>query len=189
MMENLRKYIKNTMRKMVFENDNTNLILYHGSKSKQIHNLFYDNQFYTVNDYIASNYAYNFGGLMYEVQISKLNPFELNDYDEQKESEKHLQMMNLLTQLYDKDVALNYKKRYFTPSPSSTFGKYGWEPLINWCKENDYDSIKFNDESFDTFIHDTTYLIFNGNKPKIVGVYAVEDAVESNFSKEFQKIQ
>lgn len=189
MMENIRKHVKNIVCKVLVENDNSNLVLYHGSKSRKIYNTFYDNQFYTVNDYIASNYAYNFGGLMYEVQISNLNPFELKDYDEQKESEKHLQMINLLTHLYDKDVAMNYKKRYFTPSPSSTFGEYGWEPLILWCKENNYDSIKFNDESFDTAIRDTTYLIFNGNKPKIIGVYTVEEAVESNFSKEFNKIQ
>jgi hypothetical protein len=32
-------------------------------------------------------------------------------------------------------------------------------------------------------------LIFDGNKPKIIGVYEVEDAVESNFSKDFKKIK
>jgi hypothetical protein len=96
-------------------------------------------------------------------------------------SEKYNEMVDLLRTLYDDNVANNYERRYFTPSPSSTFSEYGWTPLINWCKDNGYDSIKFHDESFDTFVRDITYLIFDGNKPKIIGVYEVEDAVESNF--------
>jgi hypothetical protein len=94
-----------------------------------------------------------------------------------------------LRTLYDDNVANNYERRYFTPSPSSTFSEYGWTPLINWCKDNGYDSIKFHDESFDTFVRDITYLIFDGNKPKIIGIYEVGDAVESNFSKDFKKIK
>jgi hypothetical protein len=171
------------------QNTDTNLILYHGSNNRKIFNNFFDDQFYTVNDYIASNYAYNFGGLMYEVKVNKLNAFELKGYNKLRESDKYNEMINLLTNLYDEGVAHFYERRYFSPSPSSTFGKYGWKPLIDWCKKNGFDSIKFQDESFDTFVRDITYLIFDGNKPKINSVYEVEDAVESNFSKDFKKIK
>jgi hypothetical protein len=75
----LRKFIKTTLRKYLNENtiNDNNLILFHGSNSRKIYDYLFDNQFYTVNDYIASNYAYNFGGLMYEVKVSNLKPFEL----------------------------------------------------------------------------------------------------------------
>lgn len=186
---NLRKHIKSAIRERLIEEINSNLILYHGSNNRKIYDKFYDNQFYTVNDYIASNYAYNFGGLMYEVKVSDLKPFELKSYHITRESEKYNEMLDLLRTLYDDNVANNYEQRYFTPSPSSTFGGYGWKPIINWCKDNGYDSIKFHDESFDTFVRDITYLIFDGNKPKIINIYEVEDAVESNFSKDFKKIK
>lgn len=173
---------------MIVETKGGNLVLYHGSDNRKVYNKFFDNQFYTVNDYIASNYTYNFGGLMYEVEVSNLNTFELKSYNIRRENEKYNEMINFLTNLYDEDIAYNYERRYFTPSPSSTFGKYGWNPLIDWCKKNGYDSIKFYDESFDTFVTDITYLIFDGDRPKIIGIYEVEDAVDSNFSKDFKKI-
>jgi hypothetical protein len=190
-MKDLKQFIKTTIREFLNEtqNNDSNLILYHGSNNRKIYNKFFNEQFYTVNDYIASNYAYNFGGLMYEVKVSNLKPFELKGYHISRESEKYNEMVDLLRTLYDDNVANNYERRYFTPSPSSTFSEYGWTPLINWCKDNGYDSIKFYDESFDTFVRDITYLIFDGNKPKIIGVYEVEDAVESNFSKDFKKIK
>jgi hypothetical protein len=190
-MKDLKQFIKTTIREFMNEiqNNDSNLILYHGSNNQKIYNKFYNNQFYTVNNYIASNYAYNFGGLMYEVKVSNLKPFELKGYHIYRESEKYNDMVDLLITLYDDNVANNYEQRYFTPSPSSTFGEKGWTPLINWYKDNGYDSIKFYDESFDTFVRDITYLIFDGNKPKIIGVYEVEDAVESNFSKDFKKIK
>src|SRR5690606_42058994 len=125
------------------QNNDSNLTLYHGSNNRKPYNKFLNDQFYTVNDYIASTYAYNFGGLMYEVKVSKLKPFELKDYHINRESEKYNEMVDLLRTLYDDNVANNYEKRYFAPSPSSTFSEYGWSPLINWCKDNGYDSIKF----------------------------------------------
>jgi hypothetical protein len=187
----LRKFIKTTLRKYLNENtiNDNNLILFHGSNSRKIYDYLFDNQFYTVNDYIASNYAYNFGGLMYEVKVSNLKPFELKSYHKIRDSEKYDEMVALLKTLYDDNVADNYENKYFTPSPSYTFGEYGWEPMIEWCKKMGYNSIKFYDESFDTFVQDITYLIFDGNKPKIINVYEVEDAVESNFSKDFKKIK
>ena len=190
-MKDLKQFIKTTIREFLNEtqNNDSNLILYHGSNNRKIYNKFFNEQFYTVNDYIASNYAYNFGGLMYEVKVSNLKPFELKGYHIRRESERYNEMVDLLRTLYDDSVVNNYERRYFTPSPSSTFSEYGWTPLINWCKDNGYDSIKFYDESFDTFVRDITYLIFDGNKPKIIGVYEVEDAVESNFSKDFKKIK
>ncbi len=187
----LRHFITENIRKLINEghlNGDNNLTLYHGSNNQKIYTHFLDNQFYTVNDYIASNYAYNFGGLMYEVHVSSLKPFELKSYNESREPEKYRFMINLLTELYDDRVAENYKNRYFTPSPSSTFMNHGWTPMINWAKENGYDSLKFTDESFDTFVHDTTYLIFKDNHIKIKAVYDVTEAVESNFSKPMKKI-
>lgn len=189
------KIINKKIRKILKENidldtsQESNLVLLHGSNNQKIYDRFYDNQFYTTNDYIASNYAYNFGGIMYEVKIENLNSFELKSYHRKNEFEKFSKMVSLLKQLYDEDVSNNYENRYFTPSPSSTFGKYGWNPIIEWCKKNGYDSIKFYDESFDTFVRDVTYLIFDGNKPKIIGIYKVEKAVESNFSDNFEKIK
>ena len=78
-MKDLRQFIRTTIREFLNEtqNNDSNLILYHGSNNRKIYNKFFNEQFYTVNDYIASNYAYNFGGLMYEVKVSNLKPFEL----------------------------------------------------------------------------------------------------------------
>ncbi len=190
LVEDLRNTIKTTLRKYINENSDsrTDLILYHGSNNRKIYDTFFDNQFYTVNDYIASNYAYNFGGLLYEVSVSNLKPFELKSYHKEREHDNYYKMVDLLTNLYGEDVANNYKNRYFTPSPSWTFGDYGWSPLVNWCKQNGYDSIKFYDESFDTFVSDITYMIFDGSKPRILNIYEVEDSVESNFTKDFKKI-
>ena len=190
-MRDLRQSIRTIIREFSNEKitSDTDLILYHGSNNHKIYDKLFDNQFYTVNDYIASNYAYNFGGLMYEVKVSNLNPFELKGYHRFRESEKYDEMVDLLKTLYDDDVATRYENYYFTPSPSSTFYNYGWKPMIDWCKKNGYDSLKFYDESFDTFVQDITYLIFDGDKPKILSVYEVEDAVESRFSKNFKKIK
>jgi len=185
----LNEYFKlNESLNEISGNVEANIILFHGSNNRKIYDKFYNNQFYTVNDYIASNYAYNFGGLMYEVKVRDLKPFVLEDYDIDRDNEKYNQMVNLLTTLYGKDVSNNYEKRYFSPSPSSTFGEKGWKPLINWCLENGYDSIKFHDESFDTFVNDISYLIFDGSKPEILNIYEVEEAVESNFTQNFKKI-
>lgn len=165
-----------------------NLRLFHGSNSEKIFGKFRDDQFFTTNDYIASNYAYNFGGFMYEVMVDRLKPFELMGYDRRRESGKHNDMVNLLRGLYGDGVANAYVERYFFPSPSVTFGEQGWGPIIEWSISNGYDSLKFIDESFDTFIRDISYLIFDGGKVDIIGVYDVEDAVNSNFAKEFVKV-
>ena len=76
-MKDLKQFIKTTIREFLNENKNndSNLILYHGSNTQKIYDRFYDNQFYTLNEVIASTYAYNFNGLMYEVKVNKLNPF------------------------------------------------------------------------------------------------------------------
>jgi hypothetical protein len=175
--------------KQIMEADKGEIMLYHGSNNRDIYTKFHDNQFYTVNDYIASNYAFNFGGLMYKVKVSNLNPYELKSYSPSRDPENYENTISLLTNLYDEDVAGRYAQRYFTPSPSSTFHPYGWHPIIKWCKENGYDSIKFVDESFDTYVHDTSYVIFDGSRVNIVAVYEVEDAVNSNFSGEFKRIK
>jgi len=130
----MKHHIKTTLREFLTESQSS-LILYHGSNNREIYDRFFDKQFFTINDYIASNYAYNFGGLMYEVKVNNLNPFELRGYNEIRESDKYNEMVNLLTELYDVNVAHNYKQKYFTPSPSSTFVEDGWNPLINWCKK------------------------------------------------------
>lgn len=183
------RYLKKFNEKYVIESEQYNLRLYHGSNNRKIYDKFFDNQFYTVNDYIASNYAYNFGGLMYEVKVDKLNSFKLISYNVRREPEKYYKMVELLKNLYDENVAISYEQRYFTPSPSYTFGEKGWSPIINWCKNNGYDSIEFYDESFDTYVRDITYLIFDGETPEIVNIFTVEDAVESNFRNDFKKIK
>lgn len=179
-----------SIRKTLSESiDDSNLVLWHGSNSRKLINNFYDNQFYTVNDYIASNYAYNFGGLLYEVKVASLNSFELNDYDKNRHPEKYTKMLSILKTVYGESVANRYENKYFSPSPSSTFGQQGWDPIIKYCKKIGHDSIKFTDESFDTLVHDVTYLIFNGNAPRILNIYEVEDAVESNFDADYKKIK
>jgi hypothetical protein len=177
-------HIKTTIREFLNENLDSNLTLYHGSNNTELYDKFHDNQFFTTNDYIASNYAYNFGGLFYEVKVNALKPFELLAYHKTRDAEKYEETIALLRELYDEDVVYNYEQHYFTPSPSVTFMQYGWAPIIEWSKKNGYDSLKFIDESFDTYVHDTTYLIFDGNKAKIQGIFDIEDAVESNFSKD-----
>jgi len=188
-MKNIREFIRETIRQQLNENtQESNLILYHGSNTQKIFNHFHDNQFFTVNDYIASNYAYNFGGLMYKVKVNSLNPFELKSYHSTRELDKYQETIDLLKKLYNDEVANMYEKHYFIPSPSTTFGSLGYDPIIKWAKSNGYDSLRFMDESFDTYVRDITYLIFDGNKPNIIDILKVEDAVESNFSKDFESV-
>ena len=49
-----------------------------------------------------------------------------------------------------------------------------YDPLIKYAKENGYDSLKFWDESFDTFVKDWAYIIFDCSKVKIVEIYEVD---------------
>ena len=171
------------------ENVYKDLILFHGSNNQKIITKFYDNQFYTVNDYVASTYAYNFNGLMYEVKVKNLNSFELIPYNRYKQKDEHDKMVTLLSNLYNENVGREYERNYLLPSASRNFGEYGWTPLIDWCKENGYNSIKLYDESYDVGISDITYIIFDGNKPKIINIYDVNEAIESNFAKPFKKIK
>ena len=106
-----------------------------------------------------------------------------------KHPKRHEEMVELFKSLYDNVVADKYKKRGLYPSASNTISPYDFTPLIKWAKDNGYDSLKFMDESYDRSLTDMTYIIFDGNKPKICGVYDVEDAIESNFSKDFKKIK
>ncbi len=184
----INKIVKESINEWLNE-QSSNLTLYHGSNGKEIFSSFYDNQFFTVNDYIASNYAYNFGGFMYEVSVSHLNPFELQGYNQFKNPNEYNFMIDLLDKLYGETTSSHYERMYFTPSPSYTFGERGYEPIIKWAKENGYDSLKFVDESFDTFVHDITYIIFDGSKAKILSIFDVEDAVNSNFRIDFKKIK
>lgn len=147
-----------------------NLQLYHGSSTQERFTSFFDGQFYTVNEYIAESYAENFGGSVYTVQVQGLVALELVDYDVNINKDKHDAMVALLRSIYGEDVAENYSKRCFWPSPSATFGEKGWQPIIDWAKLNGYNAIIFIDESFDTFVRDTTYLIFDGTLPKIIDV-------------------
>ena len=186
----MRQIIKKVIREVLNENVYKDLILFHGSNDQKIITKFYDNQFYTENDYIASTYAYNFNGLMYEVKVKNLNSFELVPYNRYRQKDEHDKMVTLLSNLYNENVGREYERNYLTPSASRVFSAYGgWTPLIDWCKENGYDSIKFTDESFDVYIHGITYIIFDGNKPKINNIYEVYDAFESNFDKPFKKIK
>lgn len=162
------------------ENDRSGLILYHGSDEGKPFSKFNNDQFFTVNDYIACNYAENKGGLVYKVNVDKKylrNTLELKgnylrlDGESMKtiEPKQYELEYNLVKKLYGDSALGDWLKRGFYPSPAHVFsGDY--KPLINWAKNNGYDSIKFFDESFDTFVRDITYIIFNGNNIKIIDV-------------------
>ena len=154
------------------EKNNTNLTLYHGSNDNKEFKRFDDYQFYTVNDYIACNYAENNGGLLYKVSVNNLNSLELkgNYYGmDKREPELYKFEYNLIKNLYGDDELNYWINRGFTPSPAYTF-RGNWDPIIKWAKNNGFNSLKFRDESFDTFVKDDTYLIFDGNNIKILDV-------------------
>ena len=199
-MINSRKIINEVVANFVNGNKSKNLTLYHGSDNRKIYNSFFDNQFFTVNDYIASNYAYNNGGYMYKVLVS-LNPLNLIENRDRMENSKgevgkggpytsgtDYFIVELMGTLYGDD-AVDYMKKYGFNNhlPNIVDGDY--EPLIKYAKSNGFDSLLFIDESFDAMIKDSTYIIFDGKKPKIVNVYDVDDAVDSNFSVDFKIIK
>lgn len=168
--------IKTIIQEFLIEHvTNNKLILYHGSNSTKIFNKILNNQFFSINDYLAASYAYNLNGLLYQVEINNLNYFELQSFDKHENPDKYEDMVVLLTTLYNKNIANNYIKRYFTPSPTYTFEDFGWQPIIDYCKEQGYNSIKFIDESFDKNVRDVSYLIFDGNKCKILNIYNIDD--------------
>jgi hypothetical protein len=189
-MKILRVIIKNNLKKFLNENSKENdLILYHGSDSKKIFKKFYDNQFFTVNDYIASSYAYNRNGFLYKVSVKKLNPFELeSNYVKlsgktmkDEKPDKYELISKLLKDFYGEEVLNNWIRYGFYPSPSYAFHFHekGWTPIIDWAKKNGYDSFKFIDESLDTFIKDRSYMIFDGSIPKILEIFDIHEAFES----------
>lgn len=174
----LKKLISPLILNTLNEEQTSNLILYHGSDSLKKYDRFLDNQFYSVNDYIASNYAENNGGLVYKVKVNKLKPFKLvGNYAmsggrgmKTEEPEQYKLEYNLISKLYGEQSLDLWLKRGFNPSPAYVFGG-DWTPIIKWARTNGYDSLQFIDESFDTFVRDVTYLIFKGSKVKILDVF------------------
>ena len=182
--------IKKTFAHMLKEDSQTSMTLYHGSDNQKIYDKFNDNTFFTVNDYIASNYAYNNGGFMYKVKVNINNSLELKgNYHnmETKEPGVYKFEYNLMKKLYGEEGLKYWLNRGFYPSPAYTFNG-DFTPIINWAKANGYDSIKFMDESSDKGVRDITYIIFDSNKVEIVDVYDVVDAFETNFTKDFKKL-
>ena len=159
------------------EDTKTELILYHGSGENKPIQKFHNNQFYTINDYIACNYAENNGGLVYKVKASIKKTLELKgnyvrlggESMKTIEPKQYNLEYDLIKKLYGNSALEFWTRHGFNPSPANVFsGDY--TPLINWAKENGYDSVKFFDESFDTFVRDITYIIFNGDDIKILEI-------------------
>jgi len=175
----LRKFIATTIREYLNEQEigGSGLILYHGSGEDKPFEKFNNNQFFTVNDYIACNYAENNGGLLYKVKTDIRKTLELKgNYVslggksmKTIEPEQYELEYSLVKKLYGDSALEHWLNHGFNPSPAHVFnGDY--TAIINWAKNNGYDSIKFFDESFDTFVRDITYIIFNGNNIKIIDV-------------------
>lgn len=163
------------------END-TNLILFHGSSSQsKLFENFKDNQFFTTNDYIAHNYAYNQGGYLYETKVNSLNPFGVFDNQERltkRNGGGYIAgtdpfWIELLGKLYDKNTVEFYQSYGFSRGLGNLTDNNPL-PLCNYAKQRGYDSLKFVDESFDGFVRDMCYIIFDGHKPKIIAVYRVD---------------
>lgn len=164
--------INEQYKHVVNEEITTNNILYHGSGDDVPFKKFYDNQFFTVNDYIANNYAYNNGGLVYKVKANISNSLELKgNYHgmDKREPNRYEFEYNLIKKLYGDDALDYWDKRGFNPSPANTFNG-DWRPIIEWAKSNGYDSIKFIDESFDKAVRDMSYIIFDSNRIEILNV-------------------
>ena len=183
------------------ESSTTITKLFHGSNSLNIIKKFNDNQFFTTNDYIAMSYAYNGGGLYYEVEAS-LNPLIIKeDYNRMPRTHSgHILsgtdsfILNLLGNLYGEKTVERYEKRGIPNSLSyllqQEFGEMpNYTPLIEYAKKNGYNSLIFNDESFDTFVTGDGYIIFDGSDIEIKGIYDITEHFESRFVKEPIKIQ
>ena len=170
----------------------TNLILFHGSSTNNIITDFHDNLFWTVNDYIAASYAYNLGGLMYEIKIN-LNPFIIEEKWDNLEKREgggviggtDQELIDLLDKLgYNKEITTNgwttenpikLYQRIALSRGFSTVINNNFEPLIKYAKNLGYDSLKFRDEDYAAYIRDDTYIIFDGSKIKnIMDVYDVD---------------
>jgi hypothetical protein len=177
------KHKEMAIKRYIVENINNkterNLTLYHGSNTEEIIETFHDNQFFTANDYIANNYAYNWGGLIYEVKVNSLKPLFLKgNYKmfggrsmQTEEPEQYELEYNMVKKLYGDKALQSWLSRGFYPSPSYVFYNKGYEPVIEFAKKLGFDSLKFIDESFDTFVKDITYVIFNGRSVEIVKSY------------------
>lgn len=172
---------------------NDTLILYHGSGSETIFNKFNDNQFFTPNDYIAMCYAYNRGGLLYEVLPDKLNPLILlEDRDRMKENSSGRKLVGsdtfineLFLKLYSNDVLETYHKYGLQYQSFSFIINSNYEPLIKYAKLHNFNSLKFWDESFDTYVKDYSYMIFDSDDLIINKIYDV-DYIQGEFVKNFK---
>jgi len=161
-------------------------ILYHGSDSMKPFIKFKDNQFFSENDYIATTYAFNHGGLLYKVSVN-LNPFEFIENPSRMSNSKgdigkggpyimgtDYFINNLIEELYGKEASNRYKERGLYPGPAYTLTDNNYLPLIEDAKSKNFNSLKFWDESFDLGIRDICYIIFNGEDIKIDSIYEVD---------------
>jgi hypothetical protein len=188
---NLRKYIRSILSEAIqkesLKSDSllieseSNLILFHGSSTDKPITTIYDNQFYTAVDTIAASYAFNKGGLLYKVSVSKLNPFEIKEDDNRMTRLNSGPLLSgsdkfwydIFYELYGKNTADYFSEVGFVYGLGKVVnGDVG--PLIKLAKSKGYDSLKFMDESFDVSIVGMSYVIFDGSKAKIKNVYEID---------------
>lgn len=150
------------------------ITMYHGSGTKADIKQFYDNQFFTPNDYIAENYAENQDGKTHKVYISTKNPLEISENKDRMDryngilvSGSDKKMIELLNNLYGGNAVKLYKGYGLTKGLGNIV-EGNFEPLIKYAKENGFDSLKFKDVSFDQLISADTYLVFDGKNVKAV---------------------
>ena len=138
------------------------LVVYHGSGAIENIRSFYDDQFFTSNDYIAQSYAENMGGKVYEVYLKITNPLDFT-IDCKLDREKIIQEVYGINSIQYKNF-----ERYSDGYGLGNALQGDFSKLIKYAKQHGYDGIKFTDSSFDNQIFDITYIVFKSNQIKSI---------------------
>jgi hypothetical protein len=160
-------------------------LLYHGSSDGSAFSKFKDYCFFTENDYIAETYGD--GGLVYFCEVHNIYAMDLTVENCQLDkkgfriSGSDDELIKLFSYLYG-DNGVNLYKKYGTTVLSRILNHVdpdnpntGFKKLIAFAKDYGYNSLKFNDESFDVQMRAPSYVIFNGDDVDIISYHNPND--------------
>jgi chaperonin cofactor prefoldin len=155
----------------------SNLILDHGADDK--YTSLKDNTFLCESgSYVPKNYAENVGGYIITCKVDSLkvldicndNSGRLQEYRGMKISGSDPLMYSFLAHVISEDVAERYKKKGLRVFSRVLNDNTDLNRLISYAKSKGCDALKFMDESFDTYIQDITYVVFDGDKLNVIKI-------------------
>jgi hypothetical protein len=156
----------------------TNLVLDHGADGK--YTQLKDNTYLCEQgSYVPNNYAENVGGYIITCKVTKLTVLDLSYENREnlkqqpggfKISGTDPEMFKFINEVISGEGAEKYQKYGLGVFSKILGGMRDLGKLVAYAKSIGCDALKFRDESFDTYIQDNTYVVFDGNKLDVVSI-------------------